>query len=376
MTKTLKLLTAFSAFVVMMFAMTFATMAAETITPSKATMGTEKAVTKSYSFNQNDVMEKYQYGIVIPVKVSEAGALEIQIDVTKLEKNISVQLFTDSACKNSVSGSYGYISQSDSQSDKFIAVSFSGTYYLKVSSSVYDTEPAFTNEISISTRLFPKSDRTIKSGQTIKYYRVNGTDKYYFKYKAEKTGKVTVTLPYGYGSYLTLTNAKKKVISEEEWVSSINNNQFTFAVKKGTTYYFLVTSNGVSAGNFQSITVKNTAIKEKSGAKKKKAVAIKAKKTVKGTILPESKAADWYKITVKKKKAVTINFNCNVTGGLVITVYTKGGKKIGDNTNSGSNQSLALTYSTTYQKVNKGTYYIKISRKNSLSSGTYSLKWK
>jgi methionine-rich copper-binding protein CopC len=173
-----------------------------------------------------------------------------------------------------------------------------------------------------------------------------------------------------------LTNAKKKVISEEEWVSSINNNQFTFAVKKGTTYYFLVTSNGVSAGNFQSITVKNTAIKEKSGAKKKKAVAIKAKKTVKGTILPESKAADWYKITVKKKKAVTINFNCNVTGGLVITVYTKGGKKIGDNTNSGSNQSLALTYSTTYQKVNKGTYYIKISRKNSLSSGTYSLKWK
>ena len=46
----------------------------------------------------------------------------------------------------------------------------------------------------IDFRFFPRAERTINSGQTIKYYRNQGSDIYTFKYKAEATGKVTVSL--------------------------------------------------------------------------------------------------------------------------------------------------------------------------------------
>ena len=52
--------------------------------------------------------------------------------------------------------------------------------------------------------------------------------------------------------------------------------------------------------------VTNTAIKEKSGKKKSKAVLIKKKKTKKGTIVAGEKRTDWYKFKVTKKKRVRV----------------------------------------------------------------------
>lgn len=376
MKKTVKLLASVSAFVVMMLAMTFTAMAVETITPSKAVVGTEKAVTKAYSFNQSNKLSTYNYGIVIPVTVSEAGGLELTLDVVKLDKNYTVEIYIDSALNNRVSGFYEYVEQGETQFKKYVSLSAKGTYYILVSSSIYDDNPSFTNSFKLSARLFPRSDRTIKSGQTITYYRENGTDIYYFKYKAAKTGKVTVTFSYEYGSYLTLTNSKKKALSDEEWVSTgTNNNKYVFAVKKGVTYYFKVSTNGTSGttaagnGNLHTINVKNTAVSAKGGSSKKKAATIKYNKTVKGLISAGDKTAKWYKITLKSGKKPAFILNGNVTGTLKVQILNKRGKVI-----TTSNWSGVKSQYNSWGSWKKGTYYIKVTRANSLSSGYFTIK--
>ena len=234
----------------------------------------------------------------------------------------------------------------------------------------------FTNTVNISTRLFPRSDRTIKSGQTITYYRYSGNDSYYFKYKAAKTGKVTATFSYTMGNYVTLTNSKKKALTDELWVSDMTNgNKITFAVKKGVTYYFKVRSNGTTGttaagnGNMHTIYVKNTAVSAKGGSSRKKAATIKYKKTIKGLITPGDRKAKWYKITLKKGKKPAFILNGNVTGYLKVQILNKRGKVITTNSWSG-NKSKYNSWGT----WTPGTYYIKVTRSDSLSSGYFTIK--
>ena len=164
---------------------------------------------------------------------------------------------------------------------------------------------------------------------------------------------------------------------KKKWVSDLtSDSQASFAVKKGKTYKFEVTSNGTSYGKEQSFSLKETAVKAKSRAKRAKAVNIKKGKTVKGIVTAGDKKANWYKFTVKKKKPVTITLDGNVENNLKFTIYNKKGKKIDSTSYYGYKRDLKLTYSTTYGKANAGTYYIKIEKANANSNGVYSIKWK
>ena len=75
-------------------------------------------------------------------------------------------------------------------------------------------------------------------------------------------------------------------------------------------------------------------------------------------------------MTSKKTVKITINGKTNDT--LKAVVY-KGSKNIGSGSFSYYKSGLTLT---SVGKLSKGTYYIKIYRGNSKSSGWYSLKWK
>lgn len=378
MNKKIKAMLSVAAFTVCMFAMTIMVSAATaTVNVPTKYFGNEKELTQSYSYNNNtklDVSDS-ECGLVIPVKISTPGTLKVKLNYTRLDKSLEADLYTDSACTNRVSGFFVYGTQGDVMKEDYVSLTKAGTYYLKVNSTYFSwSTEAFTNSFNLTVSEYTMSDKTIKSGQTINYYRQT-SDKYWFKYKAAKTGSLTVKLNATYGSYITLNNSKKKAISDEEWVSSgYHNNQWTFAVKKGTTYYISVSS--ISDNEINGITVKNTAIKEKSGSSRKKAVTLKAKKTVKGTVLYGSKTSDWYKIKVNKKKKVTFTLNGNVSGGIKFIVYNSKGKKIDTYNYIGNKALLSLTYGTSYGKANAGTYYIRMVRKDKKSSGTYSLKWK
>lgn len=377
MKKIMKGLVLVASLAVMMFAMSFAVLAVDTITPTKSVTGSEKSATKTYTFTQNDKFpgQKSDQGLVIPVNISEPGALELNINVVRLDKNMTVEIYTDAQCTNRITGFFKYLTVGEVNAKGYVALSNKGTYYIRLESSVYD-DSVYTNTVNISTRLYLRGERNIKSGQTITYYRNSGSDEYLFKYKAEKTGKVTVSFSYEHGSYLTLLNSKKKALSDEEWVlSGYNFNKFTFAVKKGVTYYFKVKSNGTSGntaagnGNLHTINVKNTAVKAKAGSSRKKAVTIKYNKTAKGLITAGDKSAKWYKIALKKGKKPAFILQGNLTGSVKIQIINKSGKVISSSTWSGSKSRY-----NSWGNWKKGTYYIKVSRANSLSSGYFTIK--
>lgn len=382
MKKISKILIAVSLLAVMTFGMTVMTMAEEkTITPTVSVNGNETSTTETYTYSNAATYKlenlKGYYGIVIPVNVSQAGTLEFKYDVVKLDKSCDIDLYTDSKCTNRVSSSSNYITSGKSQETKYIPLSNGGTYYLRLRSygATVDTADV-TNTFKISAKLYSKADREIKSGQTITYYRNSGDDNFYFKYKANATGAVKLEFTYSFGSYVTITDAKKKEISEKGYVSStLSGNSIILAVKKNATYYFKINSIGVTGstsagiGNLQTIKATQIKIKAKGGAKKSKAANIKYNKTVKGVIVPGDKKAKWYKISLKKGKKPAFVINGNITGSLNISVYTKKGKKISSNIFSARKGKY-----NTYGTWKKGTYYIKVVRANSLSSGTFSIK--
>ena len=79
-----------------------------------------------------------------------------------------------------------------------------------------------------------------------------------------------------------------------------------------------------------------------------------------------------YKTVKVGKKSVKILWKAKTNDTMKITVY-QGGRAIGTRSLIYSNSSYTLQ---SLGKWSKGTYYIKVYRGNSKSSGWYSLKWK
>lgn len=377
MKKTGKIITFLAVTTVMVAGMITSAFAAEAITPTEFYYGTEAmSAPQTFSYNNSNVLDKeYYQGVVVPVNVTKAGSLKVVTTATSIVKDIDITVYSDAACTSRME----YLTDlkvGSTTVEDYVSFSNPGTYYIKFNSYSYDDKEVYTNTFTVQTGFYTFDAKAIKDGETISYYRNSGDDKYVFNYTATKTGKVTVTIPYSMGSYLTFIDSGKTVC-ERKWVDDyVNNNQASFAVKKGKTYKFEVTSNGTSGGKVQSFSLKETAIKAKSGAKRAKAVNVKKGKTVKGLIVTGEKKANWYKFTVKKKKPVKITLDGDAENSLKFTIYNKKGKKIDSTTYSGYKREFKLTYSTTYGKANAGTYYIKIEKANANSNAVYSMKWK
>ncbi|MBQ1407977.1 MAG: hypothetical protein IIY88_07595, partial [Eubacterium sp.] len=302
-----------------------------------------------------------------PIVVSKAGTLEIAAatNITG-DQYVWAELYRDAACSGSPISGTTLMLQGQTADDAFVALA-AGTYYMKVYKYSDDVCTC-----RIVAGVWPSGDKVIASGQTMAYY-VDSSRIKDFKYTATANGKIRVACASDYGYHVQILSASKGVLSEERWLTK--GTGCDLAVEKGKTYFIRVKS--IDSNTVLQFSLKQTAVKEKSGKSKKKAVAIKAKKKAKGTIAPGSKKADWYKLTLKKKKTLTINLTTDATNYLTLTVYNKKGKKIGStNIYNATKWKGTVTHSRTYGKADKGTYYIKISRKTAKDSGIYTLSWK
>lgn len=242
----------------------------------------------------------------------------------------------------------------------------------------------FTLVFTSSSVVFAESGQsgrtqTVYNNKPISIELDKGQD-YYFKFRAVKNGYLKLE-SYNYYGYTygnaTLCNSKKKAIS------SPTNLQYspTFGVKKGKTYYIKV----VPAENHDvahTFTVINKAIREKSGKKKSKAVLLKKNKQKQGTIVAGEKRTDWYRFRVtKKSKKHEIAIKGATNNKIKVVIY-RGNKRMRF---AGERQPLVLnairsnSSNTTFitgDNWKKGTYYVKVYRGTSKSSGWYSLKWR
>ena len=207
---------------------------------------------------------------------------------------------------------------------------------------------------------------------------------YWIKFKAKADGYVRFTASpatsldsFSDGKWGLYDN-KKKLLSCEDTFTTLKDDykQTYYGIKKNKTYYF-----GVKAYVGTKINASFTKVNEKSGSKKSKAKTIARNQKVQGVITANSKETDWYKFKLSKKQYVNLSFAAKTNGVLKFTIY-QGGRSIGtvkQNYESSESYSdyIRNAYTKAKLKIPKGTtYYIKVEREGTGSSGGYTLKWK
>lgn len=290
------------------------------------------------------------------INMKEAGHIKIEATASQ-----SVAL-----CNSKKSVLYDAAYVKGSKNEKLSYYLNKGTYYLRT----------YGNTSSVSSLRYTayklgSSPYVLKNKKTLKVDTAYGAYQY-LKYKATATGYISVSTGVNDSLYVTLCNSSRKALTTDQWVYGAGNsssNHRVYGVKKGQTYYVRIKS----SDNPVSVKVTQTTVKEKSGSSKKKAVSVKAKKTVKGTIQAGSSAADWYKFKLTKAKKVTMNVKGSSNDTLKFTVYASSGREVGSASIYGNNVSKVLS---SYGKMSKGTYYVKVQRSTKTASGYYSFNWK
>lgn len=235
------------------------------------------------------------------------------------------------------------------------------------------------------------STKTIKDSDC--YTKAGKLQTYWIKYKAGKTGYVTLTFKNasksvkGSYGYVTLCNSKKKALGEKEpWTNIATysaNYTRSYGVKKGVTYYFKV-----QCYYGTKITAKTTAVTKSTANTRAKAKQLKKGTAAKGILIAGDKKADWYKIELPAdgKVRVTLTGKTNgYKGGIRATFYGTNGKKWGsasepyvdmtlEYTKISMNIDLKGSTGTRYP-IPAGKYWVKVERRNAKSSGYYTLKW-
>lgn len=237
-----------------------------------------------------------------------------------------------------------------------------GTYYIFRSGS-FDTM-----SLRYTFSKLGSSPFTIKKGQSYTSH-VGGNGEEYVKYKAASNGYITITCMQDHSNKkVNLCNSARKEISFAQTLYK-KGQKCVYGVKKGQTYYLKVSES--LSYNEGEIKFKLTekAIPDKSGSSKAKAASLKAGSTAKGVLEAGGKTSDWYKFKLSKKKKITFTVKGEMNGAAQLTLYNKKGKTQSVIAGQGGQYQ-------TYKKLDKGTYYVKVSRITPASSGYYTLKWK
>lgn len=311
---------------------------------------------------------------ILPIQVQNAGVLVLNFSATGLSSGIEATLYSDTACSTKV-GSTEYLSASTLTSSESYTISAAGTYYLKVQWQ-FSSVPENGSSIKVEGIAYSGAEVTLKDTyQAI--YTGDSTKTNYHKLEVAADSLVTLH-GNAYSNYdgalsslsVNLCNSGKTTIDTINFYSG--NNYFSYyALKKGTYY---VSSNSSSRYQLKATVTK---MKDQSGSSQKKAKLIKKKKTVKGIVaLTDSTSkTDWYKFKVSKRSKITLKYSAKCTGStwlrLQIVPADKNYTLLGNtlNLSTGSGKATSKT------KINKGTYYIKVTKSYASYSGSYSIQY-
>lgn len=201
----------------------------------------------------------------------------------------------------------------------------------------------------------------------------------WISYRAASSGYITITLSSDSGSQsgaagtICLYGAKKqKALSGADRYQTTGQSSFgstvSYGVEKNKTYYIQLKAEGAV-----SVSCKFTKVKENSGSKKSKAKALTKKKTAAGILAAGKTTADWYKITIKKKQILHLYYSGKTNSRILFTFsgkYLKTAKRYIAHGNEKTQHSYSL------ERIQPGTYYVKVEPADKCSSGYYTIKWK
>lgn len=282
-------------------------------------------------------------------------------------------LFYDAACTKPVDTNTQYgIVDSDGEEDYTVfTIPAAGTYYIGVYTIINDYSEGQIYAGALAAVYMNGADRTL-TNNTWSVVGQKNSQTNYIKFKAANNGYVKVSTDGLSGTITLMNSAAKKAYSKAITSYSSSDADIAFGVTKGTTYTLKVTANSNYDGAYR-IKYVNKKITEKSGKTRAKAVTVKRNSAKKGFIAAGSSQADWYKIKVTKK-TVKITLGGATNDKIVAKLYNSKGKAVSSSTASVTRSGY--DYYLKGSNMKKGTYYIKVYRANSKSSGYYTLKWK
>ncbi|BCN32852.1 hypothetical protein [Anaeromicropila herbilytica] len=315
---------------------------------------------------------------VVPIQISKKGILSIYYTLgNNATATYDIELFSDAACTKTVY----HINKEDADNGKYVdfIVKKSGTYYVQFQVTDSTSDGITPYQLGFLSQLYNGSDRTLKN----KTWAISGnTDSsayVYYKVTASKAGSITVNAESEYGNNVYLCNSSKKAISDRCYVSKSSAYKAVFAVKKGTYYIKFQPSD-----TFYRVKSTFKAISDKSGSSMKKAKRLKlGAKAVNATVLASDKKgkADWYKFSTSKRKKVNVIIEGTASSGKIkVEFYLSNGKKFNDYTElQGTDEVASFSpYYGTYgvESLPKGTYYVKVTKTSTKTSGSYHIRIK
>ncbi len=329
----------------------------------------EQMVICSIIRDLNDSFESFCKGVSLPKGTIELAVSNYEGSGCSVEFGV----YTDAQMNNHI-GSYGYAARKDTRSI-ICNIPSDGTYYIGVKPSTTIKDNKYY-AVALIACAYSGQDRVIKNKERLVIGQKDGGTVNYVKYKATQTGYLkTSTDTSSKMVKITLCDKSKKALSGE----TLASEEPTYGVKKGKTYWIKLKNPWSSSAGYYTFTLNNGKVKEsKAGKSQKKAVTIKKNKNIKGWIeagKKEGKQADWYKFNLTGKKSVKIYMKGGTNDKINVTVYEKIGsrtRKIGTRTVSNNFNNIIPSRG----KWSAGTYWIKISRGTTKSSGYYTLKWK
>lgn len=254
-----------------------------------------------------------------------------------------------------------------------LSIPKAGTYYASV--RTFEEEDI---DFTIAADIYSSDDDSLTEGKSKLVTLLSNKDSNFYKITLKSQGIVKVYTTYANGKkcyadvdIYEAAGGKRKLVSKGESLAEGS----VAGLAQGT--YYIKLSNG--SDSYYSIKYKFTAINDKSGDKKTKAASLKLGTGSKGLILAKDTTSkeDWYKITLNKAQHVTITFTGDVTGDVTLSFYDSenylfGGLYINEYTAKDS--AIPYVGNGNSKKLPKGTYYVKVTKDGSSTSGAYSIK--
>lgn len=186
---------------------------------------------------------------------------------------------------------------------------------------------------------------------------------------ANATGYVTL-----YDSAKTTVLSSKSIFYNTTYRNNAYWNKFSFGLVKDQTYYFRI-----KADNAVTLTRKFTKTKDKSGDVSGSALELKKNKYKVGMIPAGISDVDWYRIQLTKPQKLQLYYNVKTNGSFRIFIYY-GSQLIGTRNiyHTPKARKIIFSLKTNDKKtgMKTGTYYIRVERNTTDSSGYYKIKWK
>ena len=338
--------------------------AAETLTPHILSTGDTQDLREATTYKfQSDGSQLFR--IVIP----ENGALCMELHTSEVQTVIA-ELYQNADMSDLPIYLPAQCSVNNGKTDTIRRYFDKGTYYIRFPKNDYEA----------SLLLYPRKNMSIKDKSLFAAY-CDYTRENTYTFKAAKNGYLSVfeTSLVDNGGTVTsvLCNAKGKVLTEKAFFDNLQNNQVTYAVKKGQTYKLKIKALDTNDTQYYQLSFKHAAIKEKSGASKKKAVKIKLGQKISGSVYAEESAtkADWYKITNSKKQKLILSYSGSITSGsMVFDVFDAKGNKLDSYSvisNIKEKQEASLHNKKKGLTIPKGTYYLRVTKSRKTATGIY-----